>query len=67
MLIIKLLKTEIDLKIGSSSQKLFDFNRLKIVLSMGVYLYRDFLYQVEGKVKIFYVIVWKLLALMLYN
>jgi hypothetical protein len=40
MLIIQLLKTEIGLKIGSSSQKLFDFNRLKIVLSIGVYFLR---------------------------
>jgi hypothetical protein len=38
MLIIQLLKTEIGLKFECSSQKLFDFNRLKIVLSMGVSL-----------------------------
>ena len=39
MLTIQLLRTEIGLKFESSSQKLFDFNRLKIVMSMGVYTF----------------------------
>jgi hypothetical protein len=37
MSIIWLQFTEISLKIESFSQKLFDFNRLKIVVSKGVY------------------------------
>ncbi len=37
MVIIWLQFTEISLKFESSSQKLFDFNRLKIVDSKGVY------------------------------
>ncbi len=39
MSIIWLQLTEISLKFESSSQKLFDLNRLKIVVSKAVYIY----------------------------